>query len=114
MQANASEAQTVLRALDQSGFEVSAPRSVTFAVRDTQVRFFHASDAPAARDLATDIGGIARDFTSYTPSPPEGLVEVYVAGRSAPAAPTRTSRGLAGDIRQLTENIGNALRALGQ
>ncbi|NNE87770.1 MAG: hypothetical protein HKN27_06805 [Silicimonas sp.] len=112
VQSSQSDINAVLRALEQSRHEVGAPRSVNFVVRDTQVRFFHQSDAQAATELAGDIGGIARDFTDFSPTPPDGLVEVYVSGRNQPARPPAAPRGVAGDIRQLTEDIGNALRSI--
>ena len=68
-------------ALSASGAAVEAPRRVDFRVTQSNVRYFHQDDAPAARTLATAIGAVARDFTNYQGAPiPTGTVEVWLSG----------------------------------
>ncbi|MGB3179613.1 MAG: hypothetical protein WBA90_17200 [Albidovulum sp.] len=90
--ANVTEAALtgVIDTLGGAGYAFGEPTRVGFAISKTNVRFFHASDADTARELATEIGANARDFTSYEPAPPPGTIEVWLAGRSAQSAtPTK-------------------------
>ena len=93
------------------GVEVSEPRFFDFAVSSTHVRFFHDSDREAAQTLAETLGANLRDFTSYDPLPPEGFVELWVAGRgrSAPEEPSQGG-GLRQELRKLQSELQNALR----
>ncbi|WP_146065111.1 hypothetical protein [Albidovulum inexpectatum] len=85
----------VVTNLAQSGFRPPDPTKVAFAISRSNVRYFHQGDAQAARILAERIGADLRDFTDFTPSPPQGTIEVWLAGRGAPQirrAPGRTKR----------------------
>lgn len=110
--ADAADVIAVSTALDETGFTIRDPRRVSYVVRQTQVRYFHEADAASAAVLADTIGGALRDFTDYAPSPPEGLVEVFIAGRAPAAASRPEPRGLAGDLRQLGTNVRDALNAI--
>lgn len=56
---------------------VSSP----FATPADVVRFYHTEDAPAATAAAGAIGAAVQDFTGYAPTPPEGLLEVWLSAR---------------------------------
>ena len=70
----------------------------------TNLRFFHDADAPAAADvaalLAAPLAGAAptvRDFTHFVPAPAAGAIELWIAGEppasaAAPPAPPRIAR----------------------
>ncbi len=73
----------VIAAFVDAGFSVKASRKVEFNIRNTNVRFFHPQDREAAQLVSDAIGGIARDFTDFRPSPPFGTVEVWLAGDAA-------------------------------
>ncbi|MBT8408286.1 MAG: hypothetical protein KJN93_01515 [Alphaproteobacteria bacterium] len=73
----------------------ATPGSVTrvdFNVSQSQVRFFRAEDAAAARQMAETLGARARDFTDFRPSPPPGTIEVFLSGRAARPATAQTQR----------------------
>lgn len=77
--------------LRQSGANVNDPVRTRLTIQDTHVRYYHASDAEEARAIAARVGADARDFTNFSPSPPEGMLELWVAGRGA-SGPSRSSR----------------------
>ena len=91
-------------ALRDTGYSIRTPVRVNFNISGDNVRYFHASDAEAARVLSAVVGGQVRDFTTYAPSPPVGTVEIWLAGNSplrnvarpsAPAAKPSGSQDLA-------------------
>lgn len=85
----------VVAELRQAGFRPPDPNTVAFAISRSNVRYFHPGDEQAARILAERIGADLRDFTDFAPAPPEGTVEVWLAGRGAPQirrAPARATR----------------------
>ena len=80
--------------LSQTGWPTN--ESVTpFTIRESHVRYFHPQDRAAAEELATLLETASRDFTSFTPSPAPGYLEVWLGGRGAPPqarpATTRTA-----------------------
>ena len=101
----------VIEALEQSGANAD-PRRVNLTISNSNVRYFHSEDAEAAAIIANGIGARLRDFTDFEPAPPEGLVEIWMAGREI-SAPTQTARGpldqLAQDLRQLERDLRRAL-----
>ena len=102
----------VIEALEQSGAEPD-PRRVNLTISTSNVRYYHAADASAATIIADGIGAQLRDFTNFEPSPPEGLVEIWMAGREIEAASTQgnaTLDQLAQELRQLQEDLTRALR----
>ncbi len=86
----ASEAevpQAVARLADL-GLDLSEPRRTDLNVRTSQVRYFHQEDAAAAAIMAETLGAQARDFTSFSPRPPSGEMEIWLGGTSRPAEVT--------------------------
>ncbi|MGR3661644.1 MAG: hypothetical protein ACU0CA_10740 [Paracoccaceae bacterium] len=79
-------------ALQETGFIIEDPKQVNFTIRKNNVRYFHESDAAAARILADAVNAKARDFTGYRPSPPVGSIEVWLAGETAVATSRRPVR----------------------
>lgn len=77
--ADAALAEVVDR-LGAAGVPVGDPSRVGFTVSESNVRYFHAADAEAAAAVAEAIGARLRDFTSFAPSPPDGTIEVWLAG----------------------------------
>ncbi|MEQ5796468.1 hypothetical protein LZ686_17710 [Paracoccus sp. NFXS7] len=53
-------------------------------VGETHVRYFHPQDRAAAEDMAAALDIDARDFVSFTPSPEEGYLELWLGGPGAP------------------------------
>lgn len=78
-------AEAVAR-LGAAGVPVGAPSRVDFTVAESNVRYFHTADAEAAAAVAEAIGARLRDFTSFAPAPPDGTIEVWLAGRGASSA----------------------------
>lgn len=100
-------------ALRDTGFAVKEPKRVNFTIRKNNVRYFHASDAEAARVLAAAVDAKARDFTDYSPSPPVGTIEVWLAGKTPTASSTKPARRPANNnaaINQLRNRLLLSLR----
>jgi len=76
-------------ALSETGYPVGKPNRVGFNIRKNNVRFFHPEDRETAQLLATAIDGKLRDFTSYSPAPLVGTIEIWLAG-GAPSRPGNT------------------------
>lgn len=53
-------------------------------VGKTHVRYFHPQDRAAAQDLAAALNADVRDFVSFTPSPEDGYLELWLGGPGAP------------------------------
>jgi hypothetical protein len=74
-----------------TGLGLGAPTltPVGFSISQTNVRFYHAADRESATRIAAALEGAgagpvqARDFTDFRPSPPAGLVEVWLSGEPA-------------------------------
>lgn len=76
-------------ALRETGFSVKDPKRVGFSISKNNIRYFHAGDAEAAQILAEAVDGTARDFTSFSPSPPVGTIEVWLAGKKTSGKKTK-------------------------
>jgi hypothetical protein len=81
-----AEVSKLSETLTDTGFTVSEPILFSFKVSKNHVRYYHPSDAEAAQILADEIGGPARDFTSFRPSPPTGKIEIWLAGSGSQKA----------------------------
>lgn len=55
-----------------------------YSISETHDRFYHGRDRAAALELATLLDVAVRDFTGFSPSPEEGLHELWRVGRGAP------------------------------
>ncbi len=102
----------VINALAESGADPD-PRRVNLTISTSNVRYYHPEDADAATAIAQGIGAQLRDFTDFEPSPPEGLVEIWMAGREIENSGNTTNNAfsqLAQDLIELQENLTRALR----
>lgn len=73
--------------LVKAGFNVTATAETGTTIRETNVRYYHPADAEAAKVLAAELDVTARDFTNVSPSPPAGLIEVWLRGSAVEKAP---------------------------
>lgn len=55
------------------------------AISGSHIRYFHAGDRVAAQELAAVLGYTARDFTSFSPPPSPGSIEVWLGGDGGPS-----------------------------
>ena len=104
-----SETEAVIAALN---LPQRPTQKVNFRVSSSQVRYFNADDFTAAEALANEIGASLRDFTGFRPSPPDGVIEVYLAGHGS-SRPSRTaqSRPPPSEADRLRSRIVNQLRS---
>lgn len=70
-------AKTAVEGLDMT---VRAINRVNYRISRNQVRFYDPASAATAERLAAAIGAVSRDFTAAGANPPEGTLEVYLAG----------------------------------
>ena len=77
----AADFADIAAALSDLGVGELDPKPVGITVRESNVRFFHPEDAAAAGRVAEALGIRSRDFTDYTPRPPRGTVELWLAGK---------------------------------
>jgi hypothetical protein len=89
-----AEAEEVAGLLRDMGVGDSRVTRVGFKVSETHVRYYSSDDAAAAAALGELFGAQTRDMTSFRPRPPDGTLEIFLAGeRTAPpprvAAPNR-------------------------
>lgn len=87
--ARVQEADDAIRA---AGFDFGAPKRLDITITQDQVRYFQPEYRDAAEALAEAIGGRARDFTNYRPSPADGTIEIWLKGDEPPAPPARVAR----------------------
>jgi hypothetical protein len=98
-----AEAEEIAGLLKELGIGDSRVTRVGYKVSESHVRYYHRDDAPAAAALAAILGTEARDHTAFRPRPPDGTMEVFLAGEriappprvaSAPrrAAPAQAAR----------------------
>lgn len=67
---------------------ISEPQAVNFTINATQVRYYHRKDEASAGHLAAALDAQVRDFTTYNPAPPQGVVELWLSGKSTTRATT--------------------------
>lgn len=80
-----------------AGYKIAETAPVSFTVKKTHVRFYHSDDEVAAESLAKTLGATARDFTGQASPPPDGHIEIWLAGMESvaetpAAAPVKTSK----------------------
>ncbi len=88
----AEEAAVLIAALQAAGPAELRQGRAGVSIRASNVRYFHEADRAAAEAvaaIATAAGAptVARDFTDFSPTPPPGAVEFWLAGE-APARPS--------------------------
>ena len=101
----------VIAALAESGADPD-PRRVNLTISTSNVRYYHPEDAGAATVIANGIGAQLRDFTDFQPSPPEGLVEIWMAGREIESSGPREGDAfdqIARDLQELQRNLSRIL-----
>ena len=106
----------VVEALTAGGVQPRAQR-VNMNISTANVRYFHPGDAEAAAIMAEGIGALLRDFTDFEPKPPEGLIEIWLAGREvggsggggAPAQRGGALDQIGADLRRLEQGLRRAL-----
>ena len=81
----ARQRDEVVAALAAADWQAGAPRQTRFTIAETQVRFYHAEDRPAAEALAARLQVAARDFTGYSPLPEPGMLELWLEGKGPPS-----------------------------
>ena len=79
--------QAALSSLADSEWPAEKAVPSPYTIGETHVRYYHSRDRAAARELAKLFDAAARDFTSYSPSPDEGFLELWLAGQGAPPQP---------------------------
>lgn len=84
---NVGDASPLAAKLDAAGFTVTETAETGVTIRETNVRYYHLADAEAAQALAARLGVTARDFTGFSPTPPQGMIEVWVQGPATDKAP---------------------------
>lgn len=95
-----AELATASDAVAAAGFGRIEPKAVDLNIKEANVRFFSPEDEPAAARIAVALGAELRDFTGFSPSPPDGTVEVWLAGRgngeaTADVRPTKPAKAKA-------------------
>lgn len=117
-----AEIATAADAFEAAGFGAITPKTVDVNIRETNVRYYSAEDQAIAARLAGVLGARLRDFTGFSPKPPEGTVEVWLAGRgsasvakvSAKPAKTKKNRAAAAgpsQVQILKDRLVRQLRA---
>lgn len=84
---SADDVSPLAAKLDEAGFTVTETAETGVTIRETNVRYYHLADAEAAQALAVQLDVTARDFTGFSPAPPQGMIEVWVKGTTADKAP---------------------------
>ena len=83
---------------------------VNFTVKQTHTRYYHETDAGAAKRIADAMNGLARDFTSFSPKPDPGTIELYLSGQGA--QDLLSPRLATGEVPQAARPFGSALQFL--
>jgi hypothetical protein len=81
------EVEALVGVLQDVGLGDGRFTRVNFTVTETHVRYYLPADAEAAATLGEIIGADVRDHTNFRPSPPDGTLEIYIAGDSAAPPP---------------------------
>ena len=85
--ADADEVGKVMASVsDVTGFPARTTPPFDFKISQTQVRFFHPEDREAASKVADAMSARLRSFTNFDPKPPQGTIELWLAGGGKAAA----------------------------
>ena len=90
--ASDAELGTVADVLRDGGLPAPDPTYVSFKVKKSHVRYYHPDDLEAAGALAEKLRVAARDFTTVTPAPGPGTIEIWLAGKQSAAAVTAPAK----------------------
>lgn len=71
--------------LRAGGFGDAELRPTDLTISRSNVRYFSPADAAAAKAVATALNADLRDFTSFSPRPPAGTLEIWLAGQGSGA-----------------------------
>ena len=108
--------QIAVVGLEQAGFSADR-RSINLSISENNVRFYHAADEDVAKIIAGATQSKARDFTAFRPSPPEGLIEIWLSGARVTSS-TNTAQANAPDganaLKDLQSLAVQIRRAFGQ
>jgi hypothetical protein len=113
-----AEVDRTIAALRAQGHRIEGPYRVSFSISRSNARYFHGGDAEAARAVGSALGPTAsgttvetRDFTHFSPRPPAGTVELWLAGRGAgqQTAPVAANRPPQNPIEALGRQIARIL-----
>lgn len=105
-----AELAALVEGLGGEGFVLAEPNRVNMTISESNVRYFHPADAAAAEAVAAELEAEARDFTTFSPAPPAGTIEVWLAGRGDAAAPAKTRRAAGQPATSAADRELNALR----
>ncbi|MGB7268096.1 MAG: hypothetical protein WBC90_01095 [Albidovulum sp.] len=87
----AESLESVTEGLVSAGYQLRDPITVNFTVSANHVRFYHSVDEAAAKALGAKIGGPVKEFTNAGSDAPAGTIELWLAGKGAPA-PAKTTK----------------------
>lgn len=73
--------------LSAAGLELRPAARVDYVVSWSQVRYFHPEDAAVAERIGQALAAEPRDFADYRPSPPRGVIEVFIEGEVLTGGP---------------------------
>lgn len=106
-----AQAENAIETAAALGIPVDQTRRSNLSISQTNIRYFHSEDAEAATILASGLGGIARDFTNFTPAPNRGVIEIWIEGSGGTTSNqgTATARGIEADLEALRNSIARAL-----
>jgi len=81
----AADRQKITDAIAAAGFGVPEVSDLPINLRTPQIRYYHSADAATAERLGKALGFRVRDFSYVASPPPEGHIEIWLAGKSAKA-----------------------------
>lgn len=102
---------TLIQQLGTAGLSDWRQAPVNITIGETHLRYYHDSDAEAARILAERLDIQARDFTTFRPGPESGLLEIWVAG-SGGGQRTGSSQNNGSDLGQSLREATRGIRSL--
>jgi len=118
-----SGADAAAVAAAMGALEDANPGSLTRAdarvtISTANVRYFHATDRPAATEIAALLGAALgsdpaiRDFTDFRPAPSKGAIEVWLPGEAPAATARRATRPETGPAAIVMDSVRRARDAL--
>jgi hypothetical protein len=106
------EVGRVVEMLAAGGFGGVSSGTVDISITRSNVRYFHAEDEPAAERvqalLRPDFEADVRAFTHFSPAPPPGTVELWLAGDAVSRSAGATRSATAATVRRVAPASGPA------